>query len=81
MVAQVVGRLEQRIKDLETQFDEEQRRLVDAERSHCKHPNDECQKISRSYKMTFSPLVKVPETDQQEDQGAHLLPGGGPEEP
>ena len=28
----VVGRLEQRIKDLETQFDEEQRRLVDAER-------------------------------------------------
>ena len=32
MVGQVVGRLEQRIKDLETQFDEEQRRLVDAER-------------------------------------------------
>ena len=32
MAAQVVGRLEQRIKDLETQFDEEQRRLVDAER-------------------------------------------------
>ena len=37
LVAQVVGRLEQRIKDLETQFDEEQRRLVDAERFPCKH--------------------------------------------
>ena len=32
LLCQVVGRLQQRIKDLETQFDEEQRRLVNAER-------------------------------------------------
>ena len=73
----MVGRLEQRIKDLETQFDEEQRRLVDAERFHCKH----LLVIVNVSQMTFSPLVKVPETDQQADQGAHLLPGGGPQEP
>ena len=75
----MVGRLEQRIKDLETQFDEEQRRLVDAERWVVKIGLMLI--LLDHIKCPFSSLEKVPETHKQEDQGAHLFPGGGPQEP
>ena len=53
----VTSRLEQKIKDLESQFDDEQRRLVEAEKSH--------RRTSRRIKeLTFS---------QEEDHKVTIL--------
>ena len=82
-----MSRLEQRIKDLESQFDEEQRRLVEAERffpfrqlnwyiSPCS-PLFQCS-IHETYIWDY---IKVSAAHDQKDKGADLLTGGGSQEP
>ena len=82
-----MSRLEQRIKDLESQFDEEQRRLVEAERffpfcqlNWCILPSSpllQCS-IHETYIWDY---IKVSAAHDQKDKGADLLTGGGSQEP